>query len=257
VPKVFSPSTLEKFEAASASIPLRPLDRAFQRAEIRLGDDPGGPAGSRRTQFRRYVASLDQRDPQQRKKLSAALGALVAEVATSKVEFLVKAAERDGFVFAEGVFREAKTAPSSFAVTTVEDLVAIEDRGRRLRVLADDSPKLAIEGAKELVESVCRTALSLAGKPASAKKGGLVELSTAAGKALDLVPASNSGIRKDAALIRQCLRELASVVAGLGQLRTPKNLSPRQARLAVGAAVTFAAFLAETYAERAASPVRQ
>ena len=255
MPKVFSPSTLEKFEAASASIPLRPLDRAFQRAEIRLGDDPGGPAGSRRTQFRRYVASVDQRDPQQRKKLSAALGALVAEVATSKVEFLVKAAERDGFVFAEGVFREAET-PSSFAVTKVEDLAAIEDRGRRLRLLADDSPKLAIEGAKKLVESVCRTALSLAGKPASAKTGGLIELSASVVKALELVPASKSDT-KDAALVRQCLQELTSVVAGLSQLRTPKNLSPRHARLAVGAAVTFAAFLAETYAERAASPVRR
>ena len=256
MPKVFSPSTLEKFEAASASIPLRPLDRAFQRAEIRLGDAPGGPAGSRRTQFRRYVASVDQRDPPQRKKLSAALGALVAEVATSKVEFLVKAAERDGFVFAEGVFREAETAPSSFAVTTVEDLAAIEDHGRRLRVLADDSPKLAIEGAKKLVESVCRTALSLAGKPASAKTGGLIELSASVVKALELVPASKSDT-KDAALVRQCLQELTSVVAGLSQLRTPKNLSPRHARLAVGAAVTFAAFLAETYAERAASPVRR
>ena len=60
--KVFSAATLEVFEAASASIPIRPLDRAFERANIRLGRDPGGPDGARRAQFRRYVASVDQND---------------------------------------------------------------------------------------------------------------------------------------------------------------------------------------------------
>jgi hypothetical protein len=44
-------------------------------------------------------AGVDQHDPQQRNRLGAALGALIEEVATSKQDFLVKAAERDGFVF--------------------------------------------------------------------------------------------------------------------------------------------------------------
>jgi catechol 2,3-dioxygenase-like lactoylglutathione lyase family enzyme len=120
VGKVFSKETLEKFEAASASIPLRPLDRAFWAANIRLGEDPGGPEGSRRTQFRRYVASVDQSDPKELNQLGEALGALIAEVATSKVEFLVKAAESDGFVFADGAFRPARTAPRSRTKTRAE-----------------------------------------------------------------------------------------------------------------------------------------
>jgi catechol 2,3-dioxygenase-like lactoylglutathione lyase family enzyme len=115
VGKVFSTETLEKFEAASASIPLRPLERAFAAADIRLGRDPGGPEGSRRTQFRRYVASIDQHDPKELNQLGDALGALIAEVATSKVEYLVKAAESDGFVFADGAFRPARPAPRSRA----------------------------------------------------------------------------------------------------------------------------------------------
>ena len=113
--KVFSRRTLEKFEAASASIPLRQLDRAFQAAQIRLGKDTGGPDGARRAQFRRYLASVDQHDPRQLNRLGDALGALIAEVAESKVEFLVKAADSDGFFFADGVFRPARTDPSSSA----------------------------------------------------------------------------------------------------------------------------------------------
>jgi hypothetical protein len=166
VPKVFSRQTLEKFEAASASIPLRQLDRAFAGADIRLGKDPGGPDGTRRVQFRRYVASIDQRDPQQLDRLGAVLGALIDEVATSKQEFLEKAAESDGFLFASGVFSPSAIAPSSFAVTGVEDLTSIEERGRQLQLLSGDSPIAAIVGATELVESVCRTVLRFAGKPA-------------------------------------------------------------------------------------------
>jgi predicted enzyme related to lactoylglutathione lyase len=113
VPKVFSKQTLERFEAASASIPLRPLDRAFDAAGLRLGKDPGGPEGARRAQFRRYIAGVDQHDPKQLDRLGGALGALIDEVAESKKEYLVKAAEGDGFTFADGVFRPAATAPSS------------------------------------------------------------------------------------------------------------------------------------------------
>ena len=106
------------FEDASASIPLRQIDRVFGGAGLRLGKDPGGAGGDRRTQFRRYVAGVDQDDPQQLGRLGEALGALIDEVAASKVDFLVQAAERDGFAFADGAFRPAETAPSSFAVMT-------------------------------------------------------------------------------------------------------------------------------------------
>jgi len=45
-------------------------------------------------QFRRYVASVDQDDPQQLDRLGdVASGRLIEEVAPSKKDFLVKAAE--------------------------------------------------------------------------------------------------------------------------------------------------------------------
>lgn len=263
VPKVFSRRTLGEFEDASASIPLRQIDRVFEGADIHLGEDPGGPAGERRTQFRRYLASVDQHDPQQLDGLGDALGALIEEVAASKQDFLVKAAERDGFLFADGVFRPAGTAPSSFAVARVEDLAFIDDRGRRLHLLANDSPKDAIGGAKELVESVCRTVLRLIGEPAPGKTADLVDIAKSTLKALELVPAGIDDAKKGAALVRRCLQQLGAIVASLGELRNSYGsghgrdgkwigLSPRHARLAVGAAVTFAGFVAETYVERAA-----
>jgi hypothetical protein len=242
VPKVFSRRTLEKFEDASASIVLRQIDGAFQGADIRLGEDPGGPDGDRRTQFRRYVASVNQHDPQQLDRLGDALGALISAAATSKEDFLVKAAQSDGFLFVDGVFRPAETAASSFAVTRAEDLAFIDDRGRGLHLLANDSPKDAVEGAKELVESVCRTLLRLNGEPAPRKTAGLVDIAKSTLKALELVPAGIDG---------KCLPQLVALVASLAEMRSVRGLSPRHARLAVGAAATLAGFVAETYVERA------
>jgi hypothetical protein len=255
MPKLFSQRTLEKFEDASASIPLRQIDRAFDAADIRTGDDPGGPAGARRTQFRRYVASVDQHDPRQLDRLGDALGALIEEVATSKEDFLVKAAERDGFFFADGVFRAAGSVAISFAVTRVEDLAFIDDRGGRLQLVANDNPKEAIDGAKELVESVCRTVLRLIGEPAPGKTDHLVDVTKLTLKALELVPAGIDDAKKDATVVRRCLQELGAVVASLGELRNLYG-SPRRARLAIGAAVTLAGFVAETYVERAALKTR-
>jgi hypothetical protein len=69
----------------------------------------------RRRGYRRYVASIDQSEPQQLARLGEALGALIDEVATSKQAFLTAAAESDGFSFVDGVFRPAATGRKSFA----------------------------------------------------------------------------------------------------------------------------------------------
>lgn len=240
----FSPRTLQEFEDASASIVLRQIVRAFEGADIRMGEDPGGAVGDRRTQFRRYVAGVDQHDPQQLNRLGDALGAPIGAAAASKEEFLVKAAERDGFSFAAGVFRPAGTAPSAFTVTRAEDLASIDDRARRLHLLANESPEDAIAGARELVESVCRTVLRLIGEPAAGKTADLVDLAESTLESIELISVDSAHDKKGVALMRGSLQQLSAVVAGLGKRN---GLSPRHARLAVGAAVTWAGFLAETY----------
>lgn len=156
VPKVFSQVTLGKFEDASASIPLRQLCRAFDAVGIRLGADPGGAEGTRKVQFRRYVAGVDQHDPQQVARLGEALGTLIDEVATSKQQFLVSAAESDGFAFAAGAFRPA-----------------------------NENPKAAIAGARELLESVCRTILQQLGERPPAQTADLAAIVKSTLEALD------------------------------------------------------------------------
>lgn len=151
----------------------------------------------------------------------------------------MKAAERDGFAFADGAFRPAGAAPSSFAVTRLEDLASIDDLGRRLHLLADDRPKDAVAGATELLESACRTVMRLIGKPAPKKTAGLVDIAKSTLKTLGLEPLG--------------LELLGALVATLGETRNVGNLSPRHARFASSLAVTFAAFVAETYVERVGS----
>jgi hypothetical protein len=248
--KAFSQRTLAKFEDASASVPLRALDRVFKNAGISLGKDAGPPDGQRRVQFRRYVASINQRNSQERNRLGDALGALIEEVAASKVDFLVKAAERDGFVFADGVFRAAVAARRTFAVTRVEDFALINERGKLLNLLADEFPKDAIAGAVELLESVCRATLRLIGRRAPGKPAALVDISKSTVAALDLVRSGNDDAKKGADRVSRCLQQLSVVVATLAELKGP---SPRHARLAIGAAVAFAGFVAETYAQSVSS----
>jgi hypothetical protein len=148
----------------------------------------------------------------------------------------------------------------------VDDLRAIADQAVRLHSLANERPTDAIGGAKELVESVCKTVLRLSGEDVPGKGADLVEVAKLALKTLDLVPADVDEAKKGAALVRKCLQQLGAVVASLGELRNLygsghgrdgrwKGLSPRHARLAVGAAITVAEFIAETYLERTdASP---
>jgi hypothetical protein len=188
----FTPPTLAKFEDASASIPLRRLVGAFEDANIRAGADPGGDDGARRVQFRRYVAGVDQANPRQLVRLGAALGALIDEVAESKVDFLVKAAEQDGFVFADAVFRPAPpTAAAGASVPRTARVTSIDERAQQLRRLANDNPSEAIVAAKGLIASVCRTVLDALGKPAPKKTASLTALVAATLDELEHAPTGN------------------------------------------------------------------
>jgi hypothetical protein len=223
VAKTFSKETLAKFEDASASIPLRPLDRAFERAGLRLGKSDDGSGGARRTQFRRYVAGVNQRDQKQLQRLGSALGALIDEVAESKKEFLVGAAERDGFTFADRTFRPASSDTRAIVIQRIEDISSVEGLERQLRARANHNPKEAIAAARALVESVNQSKKLAAAPPA----------------------------------VRTCLQRFGDVVADLDELGPQNDLARdndvavRYARLAVDAAIALVAFVAETQARDA------
>jgi hypothetical protein len=217
----FSSETLSKFADACASIPIRPLDRAFDRAGIRAGITDDDSGGARRTRFRQYLSTVDQKNARQLQQLGDAFGALIDEVATSKQRFLISAAEGDGFEFINGAFRVASTDATAFAIARLDDSDAIDDRIRRLHVLSQDRPVQAIAGAWQFVESAAR----LAGTDYGVR-----------------------GTGKAAASVRDSLRRLIDIVNGLDGLAKTKSaagqLTSAHAALAVDSAIAFARFAA-------------
>jgi hypothetical protein len=97
------------------------------------------------------------------------------------------------------------------------------------------------------------------------KWAGLCVVVTMTVNALEPVPANAGDAKKGTVLVRTCLLQLCAIVANIGELQNSSRsrrghggkrngLSTRHGRIAVGAAVTLAGFVAETYAERAPAP---
>ncbi|WP_337026522.1 abortive infection family protein [Pantoea eucrina] len=130
----------------------------------------------------------------------------------------------------------------------------------RMESAVNDDPGLAIGTAKELIESVCKTILDERGidEYDSLDLPKLVKLTT---KELKLTPPDISDSAKAVESIRRLLSNLATITNGIAELRNSygtghgksaktKGLSPRHARLAIGAASTLAVFLFETHKDR-------
>ncbi len=130
---------------------------------------------------------------------------------------------------------------------------------RRLEASVETDPSLAIGTAKELIETCCKTILAERGRPVS----GTPDVSTLTKetlKELKLVPEGIPDAARGAEVIKRLLSNLGTIGNGLAELRglygtghgrhgTASGLSPRHAKLAVGAAATLAMFLFETHME--------
>lgn len=134
----------------------------------------------------------------------------------------------------------------------------------RMEAAVENDPGLAIGTAKELVETCCKTILTQRGVsiPRSLDLPQLVKLTS---RELELTPADIPEQAKAADTIKRLLSNLATITQGIAELRnqygtghgkeaTARGLTPRHAKLAVGAASTLAVFLAETHKARTNSP---
>ena len=170
---------------------------------------------------------------------------------------------RDGFEFSEG---KLLTKGDVAHLPDVEDAASHFDTPElqrqivRMREAVESDPGLAIGTAKELVETTCRTILHDRSAPCS-DSSTIIELVKAVRRELELLPESVPDGAKAADTIRRLLSNLGTIAQGLGELRNAygtghgrtaqsASLSPRHARLAVGAAATLATFLFETHQER-------
>ena len=150
---------------------------------------------------------------------------------------------------------------------TGADLDYVSQQISRMEAAIANDPALAIGTAKELVETCCKTILTERGV-AFAKNADLPELVSLTAKKLDLTPKDIPEQAKARDTIKRLLSNLATITQGVAELRNhygtghgkhagTKGLQGRHARLAVGAASTLAAFLAETHDARISSPEPQ
>lgn len=132
----------------------------------------------------------------------------------------------------------------------------------RMESAVENDPGLAIGTAKELVETVCKTILEERKIETSGNES-LPKLVKTTAKELKLTPSDIPDEAKASESIKRLLSNLATITNGIAELRNnygtghgkgakSKGLSPRHAKLAVGAASTLAIFLVETHLERSA-----
>lgn len=140
------------------------------------------------------------------------------------------------------------------------DATYVTQQITRMEASVVNDPDLAIGTAKELVETCCKTILHDRGVeiPKNADLPQLVKLTS---KELHLTPEDIPDEAKASETIRRLLNNLASITQGIAELRNKYGtghgklskaigLTPRHAKLAVGAASTLAVFLVETHKVR-------
>ena len=122
-------------------------------------------------------------------------------------------------------------------------------------------PAHAIGTAKELIETCCKTILAQRGKSLPGKPD-IPELTKATLKELKLVPDDVEDSARGSDIIKRLLQNLGTIGNNLAELRGlygtghgkhahTGTLTPRHARLAVGAASTLTTFLFDTHRETA------
>lgn len=182
--------------------------------------------------------------------------------------------EKDGFELAEKTRLSGKPVfigrhvgtTSTPGIEAARSSLARADAGyvtqqiTRMEAAVEGDPDLAIGTAKELVETCCKTILHARNVDVP-KKTDLPKLVKLTTRELDLTPDDIPSQAKAADTIKRLLSNLASIAQGIAELRnyygtghgkeaTSRGLSPRHARLAVGAAATLAVFLTETHRTR-------
>jgi hypothetical protein len=144
------------------------------------------------------------------------------------------------------------------------DVTYVAQQITRMEAAVNSDPGLAIGTAKELIETCCKTILNERNVEFSSSLD-IPQLVKLTSKELKLTPDDIEDQAKAAETIKRLLSNLATITQGIAELRNKygtghgkvaktKGLSPRHAKLAVGAASTLAVFLVETHHARRNEP---
>jgi hypothetical protein len=143
--------------------------------------------------------------------------------------------------------------------TVTFDAKHLAEQIRRMEQSVHSDPSLAIGTAKELIETCCKTILAERGKSLPGKPD-VPELTKATLKELKLGPDALEDSARGSDVMKRLLQNLGTIGNNLAELRSlygtghgkhahAETLSPRHAKLAVGAASTLATFLFDTHRE--------
>ncbi|MCA3274203.1 MAG: abortive infection family protein [Roseomonas sp.] len=263
---LISKRTRTEFREVLVGWTIREIAIEFGNEDFTPNDEYCPPElGARRIHVERLYRNIDFRNPGQVSRVLRVYDSIISRLRQfnpEKAEFLCACLRRDGcresdigFVLPPDAAQVAQIAPLSKI-----DAPQLSAQIIRIQSAVDHDPPLAIGTAKELVETTCKTILSelmqsVAGTPdvTALVKQTLSELK--------LLPDNIHEDAKGAEAIKKILRSLGALVQGMAETRNlygtghgsdgrASTLTPRHARLMVGAATTLATFLFETHEAR-------
>lgn len=259
---------------------LREIEDEFEAAYIQFSPDPDTipPGGQRRSMIQGYYDGLNFSTPSDARRFLNVLAVFMAKLERSMPQSFVgnivstqsealdsfkTQLTRDGYSYHAGTIAPVTAAArlaDAKAIATTFDAAHMAEQIHRIEASVDTDPALAIGTAKELVESCFKTICAERGIEYG--KEDLPQLAKKVFKSLKLVPEDIPEAAKGAQTIRVLLSNLATVVQGVAEIRSlygtghgkegrAKGVSPRHAKLAVGAASALVTFIFETHLESA------
>lgn len=272
--EIIQPKTRKEFREYFVTTSLRIIEETFDSAEVPvdLDFDPG-TLGQRRTLVEQYYHTIDFTDWQSVRKLLKVYEDVLLDLdsraeagdddAKQALRRLTKNLQRDGFNYVGGRLvriGESETIKELSDIAQKFSSPVLEQQIDRIRNSIESDPSLAVGTSKELVETTCKTILSIreVGYDDNADVDTLVKLTR---KTLQLLPEDISENAKGSNTIRRLLSGLGTITKGLSEIRNlygtghgkdgrARGIMARHAKLAVGAATTLSLFLWETHQAR-------
>jgi hypothetical protein len=255
----------------SSNSVLREIENEFEAEGIAYKPDPTqNVGGQRRTMLQGYYNGLDFTDARDARKFLAVLSVFMRQMEsyasamgeTTTLDRFQDQLRRDGYVYRQGTINPITAAArlaDAKAIAQSFDAAHIGEQIHRIEASIDADPALAIGTAKELAESCFKTILGQRGIEYG-KGDDLPQLGRKVFKELRLLPHDVPDSAKGAETIRRLLSNLSTVVQGLAEIRglygtghgkdgRTRGVSPRHARLCVGAASALVTFAFQTHLE--------
>lgn len=254
---------------------LREIRTEFEDAGIaqRFGAPSVEHRGERRALVQSFYDAIDFREPGAAARFMGVAASVLRRLhrlcedpiygPSELVRGLMEEARACGWEYRDGVLVGASVAPAAPCLVDARalaeslDLPHLRQQLARVDSAVATDPDLAIGGAKEIVETVCKTIL----RERNVGFGPREEVQPLARKAfsaLRQLPEDVPEAAKGAEVIRIMLQHLAAVPQSMAELRNmygtghgrdgkARGLQPRHARLAAGVAATLATYLLETH----------